>query len=163
MGQCFQGVGLTKWTSVIAKRCPNNADRTKANFDRSCIKNYLEAVARFPNIGDQLIFWLCMSKTPALMPMHKFTRHWVWLLSYLEGGCLHWTMDVPTAQEKSEQIFFMQPKVHQNKFANRWYLLTRSRWLPSLSSVKQPKRWLVFSRKGQAAKGKENGSTSCCT
>jgi hypothetical protein len=27
-------------------------------------------------------------------------------------------MDVPTAQEKSEQIFFMQPKVHKNKFAN---------------------------------------------
>jgi hypothetical protein len=27
-------------------------------------------------------------------------------------------MDVPTAQEKSEQIFFAKPKVHQNKFAN---------------------------------------------
>jgi hypothetical protein len=27
-------------------------------------------------------------------------------------------MDVPTAQEKSEYIFFMQPKAHQNKFAN---------------------------------------------
>jgi hypothetical protein len=27
-------------------------------------------------------------------------------------------MDLPTAQEKSEQIFFVQPKAHQNKFAN---------------------------------------------
>jgi hypothetical protein len=27
-------------------------------------------------------------------------------------------MDVPTAQEKREQIFFAQPKVHQNKFTN---------------------------------------------
>ncbi len=27
-------------------------------------------------------------------------------------------MDVPTAQGKSEQIFFAQPKVHQNQFAN---------------------------------------------
>jgi hypothetical protein len=27
-------------------------------------------------------------------------------------------MDVPLAQEKSEQIFFVQPKAHQNKFAN---------------------------------------------
>ncbi len=27
-------------------------------------------------------------------------------------------MDVPTVQEKSEQILFTQPKVHQNKFAN---------------------------------------------
>ncbi len=33
MGRCFQDVGLTKWTSVIAKQCPNDADRTKANFD----------------------------------------------------------------------------------------------------------------------------------
>jgi hypothetical protein len=27
-------------------------------------------------------------------------------------------MDVPMVQEKSEQIFFAQPKVHKNKFAN---------------------------------------------
>jgi hypothetical protein len=27
-------------------------------------------------------------------------------------------MNVTMAQEKSEQIFFVQPKVHQNKFAN---------------------------------------------
>jgi hypothetical protein len=27
-------------------------------------------------------------------------------------------MEVPTVQEKSEQIFFVQPKAHQNKFAN---------------------------------------------
>jgi hypothetical protein len=33
MGQCFQDIGLTKWTSIIAKQCPNDADCTKANFD----------------------------------------------------------------------------------------------------------------------------------
>jgi hypothetical protein len=27
-------------------------------------------------------------------------------------------MDIPTVQEKSEQIFFAQPKAHQNKFAD---------------------------------------------
>jgi hypothetical protein len=27
-------------------------------------------------------------------------------------------VDVPTVQEKSEQIFFAQPKAHQNKFAD---------------------------------------------
>jgi hypothetical protein len=27
-------------------------------------------------------------------------------------------MEVPTVQEKSEQIFFTQPKAHQNKFAD---------------------------------------------
>jgi hypothetical protein len=52
------------------------------------------------------------------MPMDEFTRRPVQLLSYLEGDYLHQTMDVPMAQEKSEQIFFAQPKVHQNKFAD---------------------------------------------
>ncbi len=72
LGQCFQDVGLTEWTSVIAKRCPDNADRTKANFNE-CIRDYLEAVARFPNIGVQLICWLCTAKKPTL-PMHEFMR-----------------------------------------------------------------------------------------
>ncbi len=117
MDQCFQGVGLTKGTSVIAKQCPNDADRTKANFDK-CIRNYLEAVAGFPNTGNQLIHWLHTTKKPALMPMHEFTQRQVQLLSYLDGGYLRQMMDLPTAQEKSEQIFFAQPKVHQNKFAN---------------------------------------------
>ncbi len=59
-----------------------------------------------------------MAKKPALMPMHEFMLRRVQLLSYLEGGYLYRTMEVPTAQEKSEQIFFAQPKVHQNKFAD---------------------------------------------
>jgi hypothetical protein len=91
MGKCFQGVGLTEWMSIIAKRCPNDADRAKANFSK-CIRDYLEAIARFPNIGDQLIRWLHTSKKPALMPMHKFMRRRVQLLSYLEGGYLCQTM-----------------------------------------------------------------------
>ncbi len=117
MGQCFQGVGLTKWTSVIVKWCPNNADHTKANIDK-CIRDYLEAIAGFPNIGDQLIRWLCTSKKLARMPMHKFMCRRVQLLSYLEGGYLLQMMDVPTMQEKNKQIFFAWPKVHQNKFAD---------------------------------------------
>jgi hypothetical protein len=77
----------------------------KANFNK-CISDYLEAVAGFPNIGNQLICWLCTAKKPALMPMHEFMRRQVQLLSYLKGDYLRWTMGVPTAQEKSEQIFF---------------------------------------------------------
>jgi hypothetical protein len=59
-----------------------------------------------------------MAKKPALMPMHEFMRRQVQLLSYLESDYLRQMMDVPTAQEKSEQIFFPQPKAHQNKFAD---------------------------------------------
>ncbi len=114
LGQCFQDVGLTVWTSIVGKRCPDNADRTKANFNE-CIRDYLEAIAWFPNIGNQLICWLCTAKKPALMPMHKFMRCRAQLLSYLESDYLCRMMDVPTAQEKREQIFFAQPKAHQNK------------------------------------------------
>jgi hypothetical protein len=110
LGQCFQDVGLTTWTSGIAKQCPNDAHCTKSNFSE-CIRDYLEAIAKFPNIGDQLICWLHMAKKPALMPMHEFMRRQVQFLSYLKGDYL--TM----VQEKSEQIFFTQTKVHQNKFA----------------------------------------------
>ncbi len=76
LGQCFQDEGLTEWTSVAAKQCPDDADRMKANFDE-CIRDFLEAVAGFPNIGNQLICWLCTAKKPALMPMHEFMRHQV--------------------------------------------------------------------------------------
>jgi hypothetical protein len=89
----------------------------KANFNK-CIRDYLKAVAGFPNIGVQLICWLCTAKKPALMPMHEFMRRQVQLHSYLKSDYLHQTMDVPMAQEKSEQIFFVQPKAHQNKFAD---------------------------------------------
>jgi hypothetical protein len=87
MGGCFQDIGLTEWTNVM-KLCPTNAGQTKACFNK-CIKYYLKAVASFPNVGDQLICWLCTAKKPTLMPMHKFVRHQVQLLSYLEGGYLH--------------------------------------------------------------------------
>jgi hypothetical protein len=103
--------------TVITKQCPNDADCTKANFDE-CIRDYLEAVTGFLNIGNQLICWLNISKKPSLMLMHKIMQHQVQLLSYLKGGYLRQRMDVSAAQEKSEQIFFAQPKVHQNKFAN---------------------------------------------
>jgi hypothetical protein len=53
----------------------------KANFDK-CIRDYLKAVAGFPDISDQLIRWLCTAKKPALMPMHKFMWHQIQLLSY---------------------------------------------------------------------------------
>jgi hypothetical protein len=89
----------------------------KASFNK-CIRDYLEAIAGFPNIGNQLIFWLCMAKKPTLMPMQEFMRCQVQLLSYLESDYLRQTMDVPMVQEKSEQIFFAQPKAHQNKFAD---------------------------------------------
>jgi hypothetical protein len=106
MGQCFQDVGLTEWASIIAKQCPSEADRTNTNFDK-CIRDYLEAVTGFPNVGNQLSCWLCTAKKPALMPMHVFMQCQVQLISYLDSGYIHQTMELPTAQEKREQISFM--------------------------------------------------------
>jgi hypothetical protein len=80
MGQCYQDVGLTEWTNVVSKKCPDDTHLTKENFNE-CIRDYLKAVARFSNIGNQLICWLCIAKKPAFMPMHKFMRHQVQLFS----------------------------------------------------------------------------------
>jgi hypothetical protein len=53
------------------------------------------------------------------------------------------------AQEKSEQIFFVQPKAHQNKFAdlNKTVPADPLRMIAFLSSVKQPTRRLAFLRR----------------
>ncbi len=96
MGQFCQDIGLTEWKNVIAQQCPNEVDCTKAEFDK-CIRDYLEAVAGFLNVGDQLICWLCTAKKPTFMPMHDFMRCRVQLLSYLDGGYICQTMELPTA------------------------------------------------------------------
>ncbi len=163
LGKCFQDVGLTEWANVVAKQCLNNADHTKANFDE-CIRDYLEAIAGFPNIGNQLIFWLCTDKKPAVMPMHEFMWHQVQLLVYLVSDYLHQTMGAPTAQKKSDRSSVHSIKRTRTSLLTwtRWYLPTCSEWLPSTSSVKQPTRWLAFlirSPRIQAAKEKENGSS----
>jgi hypothetical protein len=46
-------------------------------------------------------------------------QRWTHLFSYLDNGYLHWTMELPTVQEKSKHIFFAQLKVHQYKFSNK--------------------------------------------
>ncbi len=116
MCQYFQDVGLTEWTNVVGKRCPNDTHLTKEIFDE-CSRDYLEAIAGFPNISNQLISWLHATKKPVFMPMHEFMRHQVQLFRYLHGGYICQTMELLTAQEKSKQIFFAQPKAHQYKFA----------------------------------------------
>jgi hypothetical protein len=148
MGQCFQDIGLTKLTNVIAKQCPTNADRTEVNFDK-CIRDYLEAVPGFPNVGNQLIRWLCTSKKPPLMSMHEFMRHQVPLISYLDVGYLCQTMEIPLECKKSEQIFFMQPKVHQFKFAdsNKVVPTDPLKLIASFEQFKRPTEWLAFLRR----------------
>ncbi len=38
LGQCFQDIGPTEWTSVVVKQCPNDADHTKESFNE-CIRD----------------------------------------------------------------------------------------------------------------------------
>jgi hypothetical protein len=78
-----------------------------------------EAVTKLSNLGDQLIRWLCVAKNPAFMLIHEFMWHQMQLFSYFDNGYLHQTMELPTAQEKSEQIFLMHLKAHQYKFRDK--------------------------------------------
>ena len=34
MGKCFQDVGITEWTNVVGKQCPNDMHLRKENFDK---------------------------------------------------------------------------------------------------------------------------------
>jgi hypothetical protein len=75
MGQCFQDICLTEWTNIVGKQCPDKTYLKKKTFNE-CSWDYLdlEAVDGFPNIGNQLICWLCTAKKPAFMLVHEFTR-----------------------------------------------------------------------------------------
>ena len=69
--QCFQEVSLTKWKNVVSTRCPDEDAKMFENLFE-CQRDYLEALAGFPNIGDQLIHWFRTARKPALMPMHDY-------------------------------------------------------------------------------------------
>ncbi len=72
------------------------------------------------SLGDQLICWLCIAKKPAFMLIHEFMQEqWTQLFIYLNNGYLHQTMELPTVQEKSKQIFFALLKAHQYKFRDK--------------------------------------------
>lgn len=114
--QCLQEVALTEWRNVVSTRCPTEEGKTYENF-LECIRDYLEALAGFPNVGDQLIRWLRTVKKPALMPVHDFMRRRVQLMTYLEDGLLRRTMALPGDQEKIEQVFFSVPLRHRQKYA----------------------------------------------
>jgi hypothetical protein len=77
-----------------------------------------EAVTRVFNVDDQLICWPCVAKKPAFMLIHEFMQRQMQLFSYLDNGYLHRTMELPTAQEKSKQIFLAYLKAQQYKFRN---------------------------------------------
>ncbi len=103
-------------------RCHTEDNKTYENF-HEYIQDYLEALAGFPNIGDQLICWLCTMKKPALMPAHDFMHRWVQLMTYLEDGMLCHMMALPGNQEKLEQIFFSISLCHWQNYAETHKLL----------------------------------------
>jgi hypothetical protein len=102
--------------NIVSACCPDDESKTFDNLVK-CQQDYLEALVGFPNIGDQLIRWFHTARKPALMPMQDYMRHRVQLVGYLEKGLLRAMMDLPTKQERIEQIFFSMPRKHQQKYA----------------------------------------------
>ena len=60
--QCLQEVALTEWRNIVSMRCPTEDSKTHENFLK-CARDYLKALVGFPNMGDQLIYWLCTVKS----------------------------------------------------------------------------------------------------
>jgi hypothetical protein len=69
--QCFQEVGLTKWKNSVSAHCPDKDTKMSKNLVK-CQQDYLEALAGFPNIGDQLIHWFHTTQKLALMLTHNY-------------------------------------------------------------------------------------------
>ena len=98
--QCFKEVCLTKWKNVISAYCPDDDAKMSGNLFK-CQQDYLEALAGFPDIGDQRIHWFHTAWKPALMLMHNYMHHQVRLCGYLKKGLLQTTMefdDIPNTK-----------------------------------------------------------------
>ncbi len=148
MDQCFQDVGLTKWTSIVAKQCPNKADHTKSNFNK-CICDYLKAVASFPNIGNQLIFWLRMARSPhsCQCTNSRGIRCSFSATLRVAISVKQWTYPWRKRRVSKSSLHSLRRTRTSSPTWTRRCLLTRSRWLLSLSSAKQPTRQLAFLRR----------------
>ncbi len=120
--QPYRSVFLGRWSYQMQqfhqKAMPQQHQPCKSKFQR-VNPGLPEAATRLSNIGNQLIGWLCVAKKPAFMLIHEFTQQQTQLFSYLDNSYLHQTMELPTAQEKSKQIFLAHLKVHQYKFRNK--------------------------------------------
>jgi hypothetical protein len=70
---CLQVIAVTKWDNCFMKY----SDGTKNNKGlRSCIRDYLESIAKCTNLGNQMIHWLRLQNKPAHMPFEEFlNRH----------------------------------------------------------------------------------------
>lgn len=104
MEWCFQEIWLTEWKNVISAYCQDEENRMFKNFVK-CQQNYVEALAGFPNIDNQLILWFHMAWNLALNPMHNYMRWWVQLFGYLKMRLLWVLMELPMKQENIKQIF----------------------------------------------------------
>ena len=69
--QCFQEVGLTEWKNVVSAHCSDEYAKMFKNLIE-CQRDYLEVLAGFPNIGEQLICWFHTTQKPAHMPTHDY-------------------------------------------------------------------------------------------
>lgn len=69
MEQCSQEVGLTEWMNVVSAHCPDKESKMFENLV-DCKQDYLEALAGFLNICNQLIHWFHTAQNLVLMPTH---------------------------------------------------------------------------------------------
>ena len=66
---CLQSPASRKWDLCATKY--EGTKQTEKNF-KNCIKDYLEAVAKCTNLGDQVIWWLRLRSKPGHMRFEDF-------------------------------------------------------------------------------------------
>ena len=113
---CLQGTAVTKWDLCAAKY--EGMKRSEKKF-KNCIRDYLEAVAKCTNLGDQVIRWLRLRGKPGHMRFEEFLNRRVQILDYVKKGYLRHRMELPNDTELCEQVFLAQPKAHRIKYAEK--------------------------------------------
>jgi hypothetical protein len=103
---------------VVAKHFDAKKKKNNANAFDKAIMLYLESLMGLKNIGNQVIYQLCEQKMLTMMLYHDFEHCCCQLLIYvMQNVLLHCTLNLPTPQELVEQLFLVQLKAPQAKYA----------------------------------------------
>jgi hypothetical protein len=103
---------------VVAEHFNTHEKKNTENAFKEAIALYFKSLVGLKYIGNRVIHQIQEQKKPTMMPYNDFERHHCQLLLYVtQNNLLHRTLIVPTPQELVEQLFLVQPKAHQAKYA----------------------------------------------
>ena len=107
---------MSKSLTCSAAVCKETSkQRTEKNF-MNCMKGYLEAVSECTDLGDLVMFWLCIKAKPGCMQFEEFLYYQTQILNYVKNGYFYCCLELPSNAGLQKQVVLAQPKAHQGKY-----------------------------------------------